>query len=119
MTHPAGQRDTGKKLVRSWPEITRLAREKKLRQDLESLIVTMGRRAENGRRLILHLYEHPAVSIQQVMALLGIQFNPARNLIATLEKMGILKEITGHKRNRIFLFEPYFNIFADTESEMQ
>ena len=91
----------------------------KLRQDLESLIVTMGRRAENGRRLILHLYEHPAVSIQQVMALLGIQFNPARNLIATLEKMGILKEITGHKRNRIFLFEPYFNIFADTESEMQ
>lgn len=91
----------------------------KLLQDLESLIVTMGRRAENGRRLILHLYEHPAVSIQQVMALLGIQFNPARNLIATLEEMGILKEITGHKRNRIFLFEPYFNIFADTESEMQ
>ena len=47
-----------------------------LREDLESRIVTLGRRVENGRRLILHLYEHPAVSVHQVMALLGIQFNP-------------------------------------------
>ena len=88
-----------------------------LRQDLESQIVTLGRRAENGRRLISHLYEHPAVSVHQVMEFLGIQFNPARNLIAALADIGILKEITGQRRNRIFLFEPYFNIFADSESE--
>ena len=89
----------------------------RLQQNLESQIVTLGRRAENGRRLISQLYEHPAVSINQVMAFLDIQFNPARNLIAALMDMGILKEITAQKRNRIFLFEPYFNIFADTESE--
>ena len=56
-----------------------------LRQDLEHLIVSLGRRAENGRRLIYHLYEHPAVTVHQVMEVLNVQFNPAGNLIATLK----------------------------------
>ncbi|MBW1862125.1 MAG: Fic family protein [Deltaproteobacteria bacterium] len=89
-----------------------------LRQDLERQIVTLGRRAKNGRRLISYLYEHPAVTINQVMELLNIQFNPASNLITSLIDMGILKEITGQRRNRVFLFEPYFKIFADEESEV-
>ena len=89
-----------------------------LRQDIERRIVTLGRRAENGRKLILHLYEHPAVSIRQIMDVLGIQFNPARSLVASFMDMGILKEITGQRRNRLFLFEPYFKIFADRESEI-
>ena len=88
-----------------------------LRQDLEHLIVSLGRRAENGRRLIYHLYEHPAVTVHQVMEVLSVQFNPAGNLIATLMDMGILKEITGQQRNRVFLFEPYLKIFTDSESE--
>lgn len=88
-----------------------------LREDLERLIVSLGRRAENGRRLIYHLYEHPAVTVNQVMEVLNVQFNPAGNLIAALMDMGILKEITGQQRNRVFLFEPYLKIFADSESE--
>jgi len=88
-----------------------------LRQDLERQIVTLGRRAKNGSRLISYLYEHPAVTVNQVMELLNIQFNPASNLITSLIDMGILKEITGQRRNRVFLFEPYFKIFADKESE--
>jgi len=88
-----------------------------LRQDIERRIVTLGRRAESGRKLISHLYEHPAVSIRQVMDVLGIQFNPARSLVARFMDMEILKEITGQRRNRLFLFEPYFKIFADRESE--
>jgi Fic family protein len=89
-----------------------------LRQDIERQIVTLGRRAESGRKLISHLYEHPAVSIRQIMDVLGIQFNPARSLVARFMDMGILKEITGQRRNRLFLFERYFRIFADSESEI-
>jgi Fic family protein len=89
-----------------------------LRQDLERRIVTLGRRAEGGRKLISHLYEYPVISIRQIMDVLGIQFNPARSLVARFMDMGILKEITGQRRNRLFLFEPYFEIFADTENEI-
>ena len=88
-----------------------------LRQDLEHEIVTLGRRAEKGRRLVTYLYEHPAVTVQQVMAFLNIQFNPAGNIIAALVDMGVLKEITGQRRNRVFLFEPYLKIFTDSERE--
>jgi len=89
-----------------------------LRQDIERQTVTLGRRAENARSLIVYLYEHPAATVHQVMELLNIQFNPASNLITSLIDMGIFKEITGQRRNRIFLFEPYFKIFADNESEI-
>ena len=89
-----------------------------LRQDIERQTVTLGRRAENARSLIVYLYEHPAATVHQVMELLNIQFNPASNLITSLIDMGILKEITGQRRNRVFLFEPYFKIFADNESEI-
>jgi Fic family protein len=89
-----------------------------LRQDLERRIVTLERRAERGRKLISHLYEYPVISIRQIMDVLGIQFNPARSLVARFMDMGILKEITGQRRNRLFLFEPYFEIFSDTENEI-
>ena len=88
-----------------------------LRQGLERKIITLGRRAEKGRRLITYLYEHPAVTVHQVMKFLSIQFNPANNVVAALVDMGVLKEITGQRRNRVFLFEPYLRIFTDGESE--
>ncbi len=39
--------------------------------------------------------------------------NPARELISAMEKLGILEEITGYKRNRLFAFRKYLTIFAD------
>ena len=82
-----------------------------LRQDLERQIVTMGRRAENARRLILYLYEQPAVSVDGVMKSLGINKNPARGLIKTMEDQNILEEVTGFGRNRIFVFRKYLDVF--------
>jgi len=83
-----------------------------MRYDIERQTVTLGRRAANARSLIVYLYEHPAVRVHQVIELLNIQFNPASNLITSLIDMGILKEITVKRRNRVFLFEPYFKIFC-------
>ena len=82
-----------------------------LRQDLEHQIVTLGRRAENSRRLISYLYERPAVSVDGVMKALKINKNPARDLIKAMEAQGILEEVTGFRRNRIFIFQKYLDIF--------
>jgi hypothetical protein len=71
----------------------------------------MGRRAENARRLILCLYERPAVSVDGVMKALGINKNPARDLIKAMEDQDILEEMTGFRRNRIFVFRKYLDIF--------
>jgi Fic family protein len=86
-----------------------------LRQELDESIFTLGRRTENARRLIHHLYSEPVISVGGTESLLGISNNPARELISELEKMAILEESTGYKRNRLFVFRRYLDIFADHE----
>ena len=84
-----------------------------LRQELERKVVTLGRRAENGRKLMMHLFKRPAVTVNQVVDLLGLQYHAANNLVQALAEMDILKEITGYQRNRIFLFKQYIDIFSE------
>ncbi|MBF0261864.1 MAG: Fic family protein [Magnetococcales bacterium] len=82
-----------------------------LRQEIDSRIVTLGRRAENGRRLIQFLYRRPAVNVGLVSAKLGIQYPAANQLVTGLVHLGLLEEMTGYQRNRIFRFRPYLDIF--------
>ncbi|MEN8254027.1 MAG: type I restriction-modification enzyme R subunit C-terminal domain-containing protein [Verrucomicrobiota bacterium] len=75
--------------------------------------LTRRERAENAQRLIKHLYSEPVISVNATANLLGISNNPARELISALEKTGVLEELTGYKRNRLFIFRRYLAIFAD------
>jgi hypothetical protein len=47
------------------------------------------------------------------MQLQNINKNPARDLIAALVDIGVLEEITGYRRNRIFVFKQYLDIFME------
>jgi Fic family protein len=84
-----------------------------LRQEIEQQMVSLGRRAENARLLIMHLYENPAITVNAVVQKLGLKYYTANQLVKALVKMNILKEITGHQRNRIFLFRRYLNVFNE------
>ncbi len=88
-----------------------------LRRELDAAVFTLGRRAENGQRLIRHLYGSPYVTLPLVEKILEINRNPARELISGLEKLGVLEEITGFKRNRVYLFRQYLNIFKEHKVE--
>ena len=84
-----------------------------LRHELDAEIFKLGRRAENAQQLILYLYGTPTITVNKAMELLGINFVPANSLIASLVDMGVLQEITGFQRNRIFILRRYINIFMD------
>jgi Fic family protein len=86
-----------------------------LRHELDSEVVKLGRRAENARQLIMYLYGTPAITVNKAMALLGINYVPANSLIAALAEIGVLAEITGFQRNRIFILRRYIDIFRDGE----
>lgn len=86
-----------------------------LRHELDSEVVKLGRRAENARQLILYLYGTPAITVNKAMELLGINYVPANSLIAALADIGVLAEITGFQRNRIFILRRYIDIFRDGE----
>ena len=73
----------------------------------------LGYRAGNGHRVLEHLYEYPTVSVKDVQELLEITYPSANNLVSVLEDCGILQEITGRARGRVFLYDEYLSLFHD------
>lgn len=82
-----------------------------LRREMDALILTMGRRAENAQAVLDSLYKRPAITVVETAALLGVSHTAANNLIKQLESLGVVRELTGYQRNRIYLFERYLNLF--------
>lgn len=67
----------------------------------------------NGLRLLDLLFERPLVHVNLVKDSLGISFVTANRLVEQLESLGVLDEITGRKRDRIFSYTPYVALFHD------
>ncbi|WP_312841955.1 Fic family protein [Stutzerimonas nitrititolerans] len=82
-----------------------------LRHEVEHQILTLGKRAENAKKLLLHLYQRPMVSIGDVAGLLEVTHQSATALVKQLESLDILVETTGYGRNRLYLFQRYFELF--------
>lgn len=82
-----------------------------LRHEVEHQILTLGKRAENAKKLLLHLYQRPMVSIGDVTEILGLTHPSATALVKQLESLNILVETTGYGRNRLYLFKRYFDLF--------
>jgi len=83
----------------------------KLRQNYEKKIMLLGRRTKIANEVLLFLFSQPIVSSKTVMNQFKITFNTANHLLADMEKLGLLKEITGFSRNRLFELTEYLNLF--------
>jgi Fic family protein len=83
-----------------------------LKNRIDSKIVTLNRRAENGRHLINLLYRKPVTTINEVAESLQTTHKSASLLIADFIKLGILQEMTGQQRNRVFSFVEYVELFS-------
>jgi Fic family protein len=69
------------------------------------------RRQENAQRLMRHLYAQPVTDVKMVTKLLSTTPNTAASLINDLVEYGVLSEMTGQRRNRLFLFHDYIALF--------
>ena len=66
------------------------------------------------------LFEYPIVSIKLIEHTLGCNNVTAANLVKKFESFGLLHEITGWKRNRLYRFGEYLDLFelhGDTTTE--
>ena len=83
----------------------------KLREKSYAKVASMGGSSEKGLVLLKHLFQVPILRIKDVENIVSIK-NP--NAIALVKKFvdrGILKEITGKQRNRVYSFVDYIEIF--------
>jgi Fic family protein len=69
------------------------------------------RRQNNAQVLMKSLYKNPVSDIKTVAKLLSVETNTATYLINDLVKYGVLYEMTGKRRNRVFWFKDYMIIF--------
>lgn len=84
----------------------------KLRQEIEDKkIITLGKRIPLAMELIRYLYSKPIVDANEIARVLKVNISTAHRLIQDFEKLNILREQTGYKRNRIFIFEDYIKLF--------
>lgn len=59
--------------------------------------------------LLEHLFEGPAITASNAAKRLEVSYQTANTLIADFEELGLLREITGGRRNRVFLYQPYID----------
>jgi len=89
-----------------------------LREEHRAAVTTgLGRAAANAHRVLEYLYQHPILSVPEVQTLIGTTYPAANNVVTRLAALGILQEITGYKRNRVFRYQPYIAIFGDTSPD--
>jgi Fic family protein len=85
----------------------------KLRDDVERIkLLTLGRRQSDAQVLINALYRQPILSGMEIAKVLDKHPSNANRLIDDLVKLGILKELTGYSRNRLFAFQGYIDLFV-------
>lgn len=66
---------------------------------------------------VLSIFEytlsHPLIDISTTADKLKLSYNTVKKGIDNLEKLGILKQINKHKRNKIYYYENYLNILKE------
>ncbi|MGD9897894.1 MAG: Fic family protein [Calditrichaceae bacterium] len=74
-------------------------------------LLTLGQKQVKAKRLINELYRRPITTASRVGNILHVSPATANRFINDFVKLGILIEDTGFKRNRIFVFTEYLNLF--------
>jgi Fic family protein len=73
----------------------------------------MGRRAASAHRAHQLLKKHPIVSVPFAVRELGLTPPTVRSAFEILEKLGIIREITGKQRDRMYAYDSYVKILDE------
>lgn len=83
----------------------------RLRQAAQSTGVSL-----NTLKLMDHLFEQPVINVKAAQEWLGVSVPAASRMVNELQSAGILTEVTGGRRNRMFRFDPYLDLFSGADA---
>ena len=76
-------------------------------------IYKLGRIAKSCQRVYAHLQENGIIAIQTTSQKLDINRTTVNRCLTLLLEKGIVEELTGYKRNRLYAYSKYIQILAD------
>jgi len=97
--------DTAKNSIATFDNVLKL--EKKIEQKL----LPLGSRLKNAQIIISYLFQKPMIHAYKAKEITNLSLPSVYKLIDELEQMKIIKEITGAKRKRLYLFSDYVDFF--------
>lgn len=100
-----GVAETAKKGVTTFDGILQL------QKNLEEKLKTLGNRNIDARKIVDYLYSQPIIGVNKVEELIQKSSVTAYKLVADLEKLNIIKEISGAQRNKLYVFKDYLDLF--------
>lgn len=83
----------------------------KRRRCEKTILNDFGKRAAAGIDLLHLLFSKPIISGTAVQDMLNLSAKAANSLLRTFTEAAILKETTGYRRNRTFIFDEYIRLF--------
>ena len=84
------------------------------RQRVEGL----GRAAGSALRLHQLLQKHPLLTIRRAAQQLRVSLPTAATALARLEELGIVREVTGRPRDRLFTYQEYLEIIRQGDEPL-
>lgn len=82
-------------------------------QQDERSIQQSQRRASTTLRVFRVLCERPLVTVNQVRKRTGLSFPAAAKSLRMLEDLGIVREVTGQRRNRVFAYQKFLAVLSE------
>jgi Fic family protein len=76
-------------------------------------IQEQGRKTGSALRVHQVLKARPITSLQEVTERTGISFPTASSSMDLLGNLGVVKELTGGRRNRLFAYQDYLTILNE------
>lgn len=76
-------------------------------------ILPRGRRAGSALRVHDALKARPLISLQDVVRRAGLSYPAAATGMVILNELGIARELTGKKRNRVFVYDRYLALLSE------
>jgi Fic family protein len=97
--------ETAKKSISTFDKIL------KLQKSSEAKIQSLGSRAGNAQKVMSYMLQRPIIDAQKIAEICEISPASAYKLISDIEKLEIIKEITGAKRGKTYVYEEYLELF--------
>lgn len=91
---------------------TALRLRKMIERDRER-ITQSGRRASSAVSAHQSLVKFPVHSISSISKMTGLAFSGAASGVRFLEELGMVREITGKSRNRIYIYDEYMSVLNE------
>lgn len=82
-----------------------------LQKSLEEKLKSLGNRNMDARKVVDYLYTQPIIEVTKVEELLQKSSVTAYKLLADLEGLDVIKEISGAQRNKLYVFKDYLDLF--------